>query len=787
MEQHSRLKSFSLGIFSLSFSILLFEIVLVRIISVVSLASVAFFAITLTLFGVAVGGLIVYGCANHFREEVLQRRLVQYCTLYGISLVLFPILYLRLPFFQYGTFTVVGALLFSAPPFIFGNIAIASLFMQKSNAIKLLYFSDLLGAGIGVVAAVLLLQVITGPSAVFAAAAFALLAAFFFGGGIRGLRIKTLGGVFASTLLIILNQYFGFASVHQTQNFSGDTVVFSKWNSFSRVSLHDYGFDDPALPPFARHKGIRIDSDAYTPVLPFDGDTAEKEQYRRFLGSAVYEVAHPGHALIIGPGGGQEVISAVLNGFTVRGVEINPIIVNDILRGRLREFSGGIYDRPDVEITIAEGRSFLERDTGLYDVIQLTMVDTWAATASGNLSLAESFLYTVEAFEAYVGHLRPEGILSMTRWDVDGIRLLSLFFEAAESAGIENPENHIVILSNEENPKRVFSNFLFKKSPFTEQEIAKVREYVAAVPSMTLTYSPFDGGDNSFYHYIAAEEKAAFQQQYPKKISPVYDNNPFYFFITPLSDLFGQETILRIDGGLTLLLTIALLLSIVILLLPLVFFPRAMGTVAKRNALLHIGYFGTIGLAFLLLEIALIQQFILYLEQPVYSYSVILASLLVFAGFGSLWSRRLNSLNVRNYFFITGIIGASVLLLVFVLRPLVDQTIGLPLFLKIVLSVLFTVPISFVMGMMLPMAVQRLNLLYRQELIPWGWAANGAMSVLASVLAVLFGILFGIREVILIAAGLYLIAPFFVLATRNEGAMRVDEGDPSSGENSPEV
>src|SRR5262249_248899 len=155
-------------------------------------------------------------------------------------------------------------------------------------------------------------------------------------------------------------------------------------------------------------------------------------------------------ALVIGPGGGRDLVSALVFGAKrVVGVEINPIIANDVMSDRLRDFSGGIYHHPRVQVVVDDGRSFVRRTPERFDVIQASLVDTWGGPGAGAYTLTENTLYTVEAFQDYLDHLTDGGILSFTRWVFDGIRLVSLAQAVCEARGWD-PRSRLAILQQDQ-------------------------------------------------------------------------------------------------------------------------------------------------------------------------------------------------------------------------------------------------------------------------------------------------------------------------------------------------
>ena len=234
--------------------------------------------------------------------------------------------------------------------------------------------------------------------------------------------------------------------VSDTKGHQGDRVLFSKWNSFSRVAVYDRAHGDWALSP--RFTGVRspslfmdIDSAASTPIVKSTGKLDDAAYLRYELTALAYHlVERPDgfRALVIGPGGGRDLVSALVFGARhVDGVEINPIIVRDVMLDAFREYSGGIYAHPQVSSHVDDGRSFIRRSSSKYDVIQASLVDTWAATAAGAYTLTENSLYTSEAFGEYLDHLTDSGFLTITRWVFDGLRLVSLAQEACEARGLD--------------------------------------------------------------------------------------------------------------------------------------------------------------------------------------------------------------------------------------------------------------------------------------------------------------------------------------------------------------
>ncbi len=352
---------------------------------------------------------------------------------------------------------------------------------------------------------------------------------------------------------------------------------------------------------------------------------------------------------MIGPGGGRDLVSALVFGAShVDGVEINPIIADDVMRDRFRDFSGGIYTNPRVRIAVDDGRSFVRRTPDRYDVIQASLVDTWAATAAGAYTLTENTLYTVDAFNDYLDHLNETGVLSITRWVADGLRLVSLAQAACEARGWSAAERLAIVRHG-----RV-ATFLLKRAPFTAGEVSQLQG-VATRMGFDILYAPnaatgpdenVDGTQTADYaRLIQAPDRTQFYRDYRQDIRPTTDDRPFFFHTTKLERQFSvafSKTML-FGNGLSALLTLLGISATLVLLFvvgPLVLTDRG----ARRPGRwpFWLVYFGALGAGFMLIEVSILQRFVLLLGHPVYSLTVTLFSLLLGTGLGAAWSRRLD-------------------------------------------------------------------------------------------------------------------------------------------------
>ena len=562
--------------------------------------------------------------------------------------------------------------------------------------------------------------------------------------------------------------------VVDTKGHEGDRILFSKWNSFSRVAVYDRAHGDWSLSP--RFHGVRgealfmdIDSAASTPILKGTGNPGDAAYLRYELTALAYHLVERSGgftALVIGPGGGRDLLSALVFGARhVDGVEINPIIARDVMLDRFRAYSGGVYANPNVAIHIDDGRSFVRRSTEQYDVIQASLVDTWAATAAGAYTLTENSLYTTEAFGEYLDHLSDNGLLTITRWVFDGLRLVSLAQDACAARGLD-PSQHLAIVQLD----RV-ATFLLKKSPFTATDTARLEQladelgfrvlYAPGTRPGPLSEDPADtrppGTSPADYRrLVMAPDRDAFLAAYPLDVSPTTDDRPFFFHTTRVRDqfdvAFGRSMLF--GNGLSALLT---LLGISVLLVALfIVGPLVLG--GDRPAAgwgRWLVYFGALGAGFMLLEVALLQRFVLLLGHPVYSLTVTLFSLLLGTGLGSLISRRVAAGRVKGAA-LRALAGVFALALVsaVALSPLIDLAMPWPLLFRIATAAALLIPVGVLLGIPLP-AGMRLVAATRPDLIPWSWGINGALSVVGATVAVFLAMNWGFSVTLSTAALAY--------------------------------
>ncbi len=776
-DDSSRDRALFAGVALTSFAALLLELALTRLFSVVLFYHFAFLAISIALLGLGAGGVGAYLGKARLAKYGTRALVSRLCVFNALLMPVVLVVVLWTPVslqISVGNFLRLTAIyLTSAIPFFVTGLAFSVVFAREAKHIPRLYGADLTGGAVACLAMVPLLNWLGGPNTVLFAG-FVMAAA----GSVWATTAKerkSVSVLAAACLLLIAINHSGrwFDIVYAKGMFRDPAVVeFARWNAISRVEVDRQG----------GAKAIVIDADANTYIMNADPQQWHGTVWERNLMSAppaLANVLRPhGEFAIIGPGGGVDVLRAVANGSpNVTGIEINPIIANTIMRGRYADYAYHLYERPEVHLHVTDGRSFVRNAPQRYDVVQMTLVDTWASTAAGAFALSENSLYTVEAFREYFEHLKPDGMVAITRWEFrqprEALRVVSVAMEALHQLGIPDTRgNFIVISQGGLNEDGIPVAVLAKKAPFTPVEEAAVKAHLASHPVLVALHLPSAPQGNPFSTLIAGNDPHIFAGSYPYNVAPVTDNAPFFFFTLKLGQVLHHEGPRHgIDWKVNLgvaVLGMVLIISLVAVFAFLVV-PLAAGSRRAHHHALPLIYFITVGLGYILVEIAFIQRFVLFLGHPTYALTVVIFLMLLSSGRGSLASRKW--LGQRSSAAIPLIlIVAALILYVFVLPGLLNTFVGLPLVAKFVISAVLLVPLGFAMGMPFPTGLRALasfpapafpageNSESKQNAVEWAWAMNAASSVLGSVLAMVIAIQFGLNVTLACGALAYIVA-----------------------------
>jgi len=770
-----------------SFSALLLELSLTRLFSVVLFYHFAFLAISVALLGLGAGGVCAYLARNTFRRFTLRRLVFLLCFLNAVLIPMVLLVVLRVPvsldLSQENFLRFSAMYMASAVPFFFTGLEFSVIFARQSKHIPQLYGADLSGGALACLGVVPLLNWLGGPNTILVAALAAATAGLIWSGlgrpiqarlwlgwGFSAVLQKLAAGLIAALLILITVNHNGrLFDVVYAKGLLRDRswVEFARWNAISRVEVDRQG----------AAKAIVIDADASTYIMNADPSRWHGTDWEKNLMSAppaLVNVLRPkGDYAIIGPGGGVDVLRAVANGSpSVTGIEINPIIANTIMRDRYADYAYHLYERPDVHIHVSDGRSFVRNAKQPFDVVQMTLVDTWASTAAGAFALSENSLYTVEAFSEYFQHLKPDGIIAVTRWEFqqprEALRVISVALDALHGLGVSNPtQNFIVVSEGDLDVDGIPVAVLAKKSAFSPQEEQAVARHLATVPALVALYTPSGGQHNPFSALIASNDSYAFAREYAYNVSPVYDNAPFFFFTVKLGQILHQDSLQQgIDWKVNLgvaVLGLVFLISLAAVILFLII-PLALGGRGQKQRVIPLLYFIAIGLGYILVEIAFIQRFVLFLGHPTYALTVVVFLLLLSSGLGSLLSRKW-LVDAQRQRLPLAVIALALSFYVACLPRVLDALVGLPFIAKLMVSGWLLVPLGLVMGMPFPTGLRILagfagpNSDNRYaSAVEWSWAMNAAASVLGSVLAILIAIQFGLTTTLACGVAAYLLA-----------------------------
>ncbi|MEE8368003.1 MAG: hypothetical protein V3S30_06775 [Thermoanaerobaculia bacterium] len=775
-----------IGVFLVSLSSLVFEIALTRIFSVTLWYHYAYLVVSLALFGLGAGGLLAFFGASYIKPRypgilrqlaVFQAITMLLCLAFVLGTSLEPSLELTRTLVLVATYL---AYVVCAVPFAFVGLVLALVMSRETALVSTLYFADLVGAATACLVFLGAIQVFSGPEVVLLAAGLALTASFFLAGRGKALNWRIAASLIAVIVVVYINAETRLFTVQHTKTYKEkEDIVYEKWSPIARITVHpNIFFEVNPENPFGwgmssvfvpqkpiKQMWINQDACAGTPITAFSGDLSEVDFLRYDITYFVYHTRSATRsAFIIGPGGGRDVLAALYFGIEdIKACEINPVIV-DVVKNRYRDFAGDIYSRPGVEVIVAEGRSAIRRQEQSFDVIMISLIDSWAATAAGAFALSENHLYTVEAIGDYLAKLNDDGFLSITRYLFkprnQTLRLVVIARQALEELGIQHPAEHIAVIST--RPGNGMATVLVKASPITTAERAAIEAAADRLAFVVLHLPGTTGGDPGFNRALTGPLETVIDESF-YDLRPATDDWPFFFQMMYFRNAF--DLILHPDDIVgqtfnyqTPLVLMGLLVIATLLVAEFYFFPLRRLTNVTGLPREWAAFFILLGVGFMFVEIAMVQKGVLYLGHPSFSLSVVLFSMMGFAGLGSLWSGRQSgarlgrtlrrNLGLAAVLALVSLAGSEALI-----RLTIHQTLGL----KVVLFALLVGSVAFFMGTALPSGIRLLG--DRQaEAIPWVWALNGGASVLGSVLAMTVAMTQGYRLTLLLGSACYVLA-----------------------------
>lgn len=732
----------------LSLTLLGLELIWTRIFSAEFFYSFAFLVLSLAVLGLGLGALALrlFPVLGRRRYFALLLALSGCATLAGPPLVFC----LNLQFSALlDSWSMVGRLLLAilllSSAYFFGGAALAVLLRRNHRDMPRLYMADLLGAGLGVVVAIVLMNGFGTPAATFLIAVPVLLAALLAARGIA--RVVPL--ILLAAPFVLMHYADKLLEARREER---APIVYTHWDATAKIKVYEYS---------KKSRGINIDNAANSPVLAFNGDWNRPAEDRFEFGIDVSNLIKRFESctfLSLGAGGGGDVLQALQAGASeIHAVEVVPHINQMMLTGELADFSGRIYHDPRVRVITEDARAYVRQHKHKFDLIYSLSSNSFAALASGSFALAENYLFTTEAFRDYWESLTDDGFMMMEH-QFFMPRLVASLMDALQASGVAEPQAHFAVY---DLPRMHRQMVLFSKRPLTDE----IRN--TAFGELTddnyadihLLYPAPEELASNLTNRIVQEGWQRAADSAKVNITPCTDDHPFVGQMGRWKN-FHWEKPAKLSGfdvygyPFSQLIIIVILLVTLVLVVPLNLVPCLIR--GPRLRLAPGLYFCMIGMAFMSVEVVLIQKYTLFVGPSAYSVATMLLTLLVGSGIGSRCSARIST---RVAF--AGLI-AWLLLETFVLRHVTTALVGLSPAARILAAVLLVAPLGFFMGMPFPKGALRVG-----ALVDWGFAVNGAASVIGATAVLLVAMTFGFRVALLSAAALYVLA--WLLIAREHG------------------
>lgn len=789
-----------LGVALTTLATLMLQILITRIFSVTLWYHFAFMAVSIAMFGLTLGATIVYWRPDRFPAERTQQQMAFHSLCFAITTVICFIAHLYVPFLT-GTGSVERGLATEAEtfaetirylgltyaiiavPFVFSGIVICLALTRFPAQLSRLYAADLVGSAVGCIALVALLRAVDAPTAVFAVAACAAAGAWLFASEAGARRLAVASLATAVGLLLAVGGLAATASDGKpalrplfVKGKLARDLLWERWSSYAHVGV--FGDRDTVSPAFGwglseakrgkpqRQLAVAIDASAGTIMTGFDGDLDALAHLEYDVTNLAHHLRKDADVLVIGVGGGRDILSALrFRQKSVTGVEINSDLLH-ALTGPFGDFTGHLDRDPKVRLVNDEARSWVARLDEPLDILQVSLIDTWAATAAGAFVLTENGLYTVDAWRGFLARLAPDGVLSFSRWYLPGQpaetqRLLALAAAALRETGVADPLQHLVLVTNIPPHKHLkigIATLLTSPTPFSAADLARVRA-VAEELHFDVLVAP-DGSSNPSLATVAASEGREGADPL-LDLSPPTDDRPFFFHVLKIGTVLSGRLAGRLDDinvravrVLGALLAIVVGLTAVFLIAPLVL--RA-GSVPRGSAPWLV-YFGAIGFGFMCVEISQMQRLIVFLGHPIYGLTVLLFSLLLSSGIGSATVPRIESAaGARRQLWRLGALLAVLVAFGLATPPVIEALRGESTPVRIAASVALLFPLGLFLGMAFPLGMGAASLRHAAA-TPWFWGINGATSVCASVIALAIALSFGISGALWAGAACYVVA-----------------------------
>ena len=786
-------------------STLALQVLIYRIVSAKLLNNYAFLVISLTMLGFAISGILLTAFPRLVSRRMSETMVVSSCLL-GLSAVIATALFAasrEQTGMMYTRMDLVESFLEWAPyallltvPFAFAGIMLGALLSDERLPTRRIYFFDLVGSALGALIVLPLFRYFNVETMIVG---FSLILVVGTGILLRPaapvLRMVCLLSIAALALGLvkrneILAIYYPDGSMlAATRDPRTRTVLeYTEWDPVARIEIASVPGRTPTPGLFASlfgenatflrrfRKLLTQNNFAFTTGVDYDGTPESLIGIEETIyASGYYATLTPRpRVAVIGVGGGFDILTALrFDASRITGIEINAATLN-IVRNVFSDYFKHWVTDPRVTLVNAEGRHYLSTTPETYDIIQLSGVDSYSGTPGAAHVFSENYLYTAEAFDLYLSRLSEHGVLNMMRLEHapprEMLRALTTAVGALRRRGVTKPRDHLVTLTEITGN---FTAMLVKRTPFVEAEIEKLRAWSSQRPSFGISFEPASSKSeirNTYQEFMALDDERLERRyiaNYPFDIRPATDDRPFFFnssfwwHLFPDQQLFAEQPkdwtvvpVLQLS-----LLVLAAAVSVVMVVavsLPLSFlFRRGLPSAGKNRIGL---YCAGAALGYLAIEIALMQLFGLFLGHPNYAISVVLATLLFFSGLGSLWAEAILS-RLGNVRFVAYLLSATIFLEYVLIFPRLSSLLGLPFFLRALITAALVLPIGICLGVFLPTILDAMKR-HSPHLVPWAWGVNGIFSVLAPLLAVAVATTFGISALLLASVPIYLTVAF---------------------------
>ncbi len=792
--------SFYTGVFLISGMVMALQIMQSRIFSVTSWYHLSFLVISIAMFGLTLGALKIYRSDEKKLRENYNVVARKHMVAFAFFILIGLLAQLYIPLVSEDNLKTLINLplvaIATSAAYYHAGVVITTCLTRSPYPIGIVYGIDLLGAGLGCIFVLVLMETIDTPSGIILLSAVAFLGALCFKVpdteeartirlGDKNLRVKTLAISFAAVVFcigaanIIMPKPFLYTIFVKDKVVKQNSIAYEEWNSISRIVVGHKAVDQkpflwgpsPILPEEYKttYRALNIDGDAGTPITEFDGDFTKHKYLEYDVTNIAYSLPDLKKAAIIGVGGGRDLLSAKYFGLDeVWAMDVNPVQIK-LLRDNPEYVNfTRLRDLPGVTLLNQEARSWFRQNEEKLDIIQMSLIDTWAATGAGAFALSENGLYTVEAWTIFMNDLSENGVYTVSRWASNKkgefVRTVSVAMAALFDQGVENARDHIAVIHS-----KLISTLIVSKSPLTDEQIAAIKK-TSAEKQFEIVMLPGEPLESEHLKTIAdaknLDELLEISSKQYLDISPSTDMRPFFFnqarITKPLEILSLAlkndsyvDVVANGQAKATLNLFIIILFSIAMVAFVIIY-PLLKTIEGKPGRFIKAGslYFILIGLGFMLIEISFLQALGVFLGHPIYGLSIVLFSLILSAGVGSLISDKFPLNTVGKQITWSLLTCAYGIVIAFTMSDIFDSFAEVELFTRALISILMIFPAGILMGFGFPTGLT-LTEKFDTKATSWFWGINGAAGIMGSTIGIALNIAIGIDNTLIIGSICY--------------------------------